>query len=338
MSMIEPLISVILPVYNGERFLRETIESVLNQTYKNFEFIIINDGSTDSSKEITSSYEDNRIVHLNLEQNRGVSNARNMGIALSKGEYIAFCDADDLCVPERLQCQLDYLLSHPTVDVCGSAYIIFSENGEEGLIQPLQTDQEIKEYFFKGNCMGQPTIMGKAAVFREYQYNPELEASEDYDLWARMGAGGVIFANLSSPLIRYRAHATQASKTKAMLLDRTAKAVCANYTVVFLDNSLISGYANSRELSFSDFETFVKELAITCASKAKDINTFRSLIALQCRKLNVFGISSFIKVVKITVIYKIRFPSKYLLNLFLLSLLSIKKDSSLFNTLTKLKI
>lgn len=336
--MSNPLISIIIPVYNGEKFLRETIESVLNQTYENFELIIVNDGSTDSSKAITSSYKDSRIVSLNLEQNRGVSNARNMGIALSKGEYIAFCDADDLCIPERLQCQLDYLLRHPSVDICGSAYIIFSENCEEELVQPLQTDQEIKEYFFKGNCMGQPTIMGKAAVFRKYQYNPELVASEDYDLWARMSAGGVIFANLSSPLIRYRAHATQASKTKAMLLDRTAKAVCANYAVIFLDSSRISEYANSKELSFSDFEIFVKELAITCGSKSKDINTFRSLIALQCRKLNVFGISAFIKMVKITVMYKIRFPSKYLLNLFLLSLLSIKKDSSLFNTLTKLKI
>src|ERR1700693_193106 len=139
--MAVPLISVIMPVYNGERFIRETIDSVLNQTYRNFEFIIVNDGSVDSTRQIISSYDDKRIIPLNLAINQGVSNARNTGTDLARGEFIAFCDADDLYDPGRLQTQLDFLTSNATVDVCGSYFVVF-ENEQEILVRHPLNDHE----------------------------------------------------------------------------------------------------------------------------------------------------------------------------------------------------
>lgn len=326
-----------MPVYNGEIYIRETIDSVLNQTYQNLEFIIVNDGSVDSTSQIINSYDDKRIISLNLTKNQGVSNARNMGTDLSKGEFIAFCDADDLYDPGRLQTQLDFLTRNPTVDVCGSYFIVL-ENGQETLIKHPLTDQEIKEHFFTGNCIGQPSVMGKSSVFRKYKYNPELQASEDYDLWARMATDGVVFANLPYPLVKYRLHPAQASKTKARLLHVTSKTVCTNYALAYLNNSIISEYSKAEETSFEDFNKFIAELSATCDNKSRDLNTFRPLIALQYKKLDRLGIRSFATLKLISFKYHLDFPAKYLVNVFLLSFIRVNKNSSLFDTLTKLKL
>jgi len=326
-----------MPVYNGEEFIRETIDSILNQTYRNFEFIIVNDGSVDSTKRIVGSYDDKRIVLLDLPTNRGVSNARNMGTDLSKGKFIAFCDADDLYDPGRLQTQLDFQNSHPTVDVCGSYFIVF-ENGQEKLVQHPLTDREIKEHFFTSNCIGQPSVMGKSEVFRQYKYNPGIQASEDYDLWTRMAIGGVVFANVPLPLVRYRLHPAQASKTKARLLYNTSNAICLNYTLAYLSNDIITQYVEAKVTSLADFRNFLAELSSTCIKKSRNLNIFRPLIALQYKKLDKFGIGAFATLRRMSAKYHLDFPAKYLLNVFLLSLLPVNRECSLFDTLTKLKL
>ncbi len=337
MATNSPLISVIMPVYNGERFIRETIDCVLDQTYRNFEFIIVNDGSVDSTQQIISFYDDKRIIPLNLTINQGVSNARNAGTDLAKGEFIAFCDADDLYDPGRLQTQLDFLTSNPTVDVCGSYFTVF-ENGQETLIKHPLTDSEIKEHFFTANCIGQPSVMGKSSVFRKYKYNPELQASEDYDLWARMAIGGVIFANVPFPMVKYRLHPAQASKTKARLLYITSNIICTNYTLAYLNNEIISGYSKAAEISLADFKKFIAELSSACSRKSADLNTFRPLIAIQYKKIDSLGIRSFAALKLISSKYHLHFPAKYLFNIFLLSFICVNRRSSLFDTLTKLKL
>lgn len=335
--MASPLISVIMPVYNGEKFIRETIDSILNQTYRNFEFIIVDDGSVDSTRQIISSYDDKRIIPLNLTRNQGVSNARNTGTDLARGEFIAFCDADDLYDPGRLQTQLDFLTRNATVDVCGSYFIVF-ENGQEQLVQHPLTDQEIKEHFFTANCIGQPSVMGKSHVFQRHKYNPELQASEDYDLWARMAIGGVIFANVPFPLVKYRLHPEQASKTKGRLLYNTSNIICTNYTLAYLNSDIISKYTKAEETSLADFRKFITELSLVCSRKPADLNTFRPLIALQYKKIDRLGLRSFVTLKLILSKYHLDFPAKYLLNIFLLSFIRVNRNSSLFDTLTKLKL
>jgi glycosyltransferase involved in cell wall biosynthesis len=331
------LISVIMPVYNGEKFIRETIDSVLKQTYEHFEFIIVNDGSTDSTQQIINSYDDGRMISLHLTKNQGVSNARNMGTDLSKGAFIAFCDADDIYDLNRLETQFEFLTKNPNIDVCGSYFTVF-ENGQEHLIKHPLTDYEIKEHFFTSNCIGQPSVMGKSEAFREIKYNPELEASEDYDLWARMANSGIVFANVPHSLVKYRLHPTQASKTKGRLLYLTSLTICTNYALSFLNNNAITEYSKAKEITLEDFKKFVAELSISCANKSKDINTFRSLTALQYKKINTIGIKSFFTLKMIESKYHLNFPGKYLLNIFLLSFIRTQKNSSLFDTLTKLKL
>jgi len=335
--MTKPLVSVIMPVYNGERFIRETIDSVLNQTYQNFEFIIVNDGSVDATQQIIDSYDDKRIIPLKLTQNQGVSNARNRGTDLSRGNYIAFCDADDLYDPGRLQTQLDFLTCNPVVDVCGSYFIVF-ENGQEQLIRHPLTDQEIKAHFFFSNCIGQPSVMGKSGVFHKYKYNPELQASEDYDLWARMAIGGIVFANVPYALVKYRLHPAQASKTKGRLLYITSNAISTNYTLAYLNNNIINEYSKVKETTLEDFRKFIAELSAVCNKKSRDMNTFRTLIALQYKKLDKFGLKSFATLKLISFKYHLDFPFKYLVNIFLLSFVRADKKSSIFDTLTKLKL
>ncbi len=326
-----------MPVYNGETYVRETIDSVLRQSFTNFEFIIVNDGSTDSTLQILESYDDKRIILVNLEQNRGVSNARNVGTDSAIGDYIAFCDADDLYDPNRLKAQLDYLIQNPAVDVCGSYFAVF-EGSHEVLVKHPLDDKVIKEHFFTSNCLAQPSIMGKANIFRDYKYNPDLQASEDYDLWTRMAIGGVVFGNVPYQLVNYRLHPTQASKTKSKLLYATSNAVCTDYTLAYLNNEKITRYSKSAELSLADFKEFLSELFASSIKKSRDINMFRPLIALQYRKLKTHRINAYMTLKMLASKYHLEFPPKYLLNIFLLSILPVSRKTKFFDTLTKLKL
>lgn len=337
MTLGAPLISIVMPVYNGAEYLCETMYSVLNQTCRDFEFIIVNDGSTDSTRQIIESYHDPRIIPVNLDENRGVSNARNLGVDSARGAYLAFCDADDLYDPARLQAQLDFLAGNPAVDVCGSYFYVL-EDGRKTLVEHPLADTEIKERFFTGNCLGQPSIMGKSRVFREYKYNPELKASEDYDLWARMALGGVVFANVPRPLVKYRLHPAQASKTRAKLLHDTSNRICTDYALAFLDSRELSGFVRDETAKLTDFKRFITELASACGKKSRDMNTFRPLIALQYKKLYHPGIFAYLTLRSIASRYGLNFPANYLLNIFLLSILPVNRNSSFFNTLTKLKL
>ncbi len=124
---MNPTISVVMPVYNGAKYLKEAIESVLNQSFKDFELILINDGSTDSSESIIKSFDEPRIVYLNNGGNLGLSKSFNKGIIAAKGTYIARMDADDVSLPNRFEIQLDYLDTHPNIGVIGTNIILINE-------------------------------------------------------------------------------------------------------------------------------------------------------------------------------------------------------------------
>ena len=126
-----PKISVIMPAYNAEQYISEAIESILGQTFADFEFIIIDDGSSDSTSGIIASYKDSRIRYFRNEKNLGIVGALNRGLALAAGEYIARMDADDISLPERFQTQCAYMEKHPDVGVCGTAIKVFGKNMEE---------------------------------------------------------------------------------------------------------------------------------------------------------------------------------------------------------------
>ncbi|MCB2425872.1 glycosyltransferase [Methylophaga pinxianii] len=203
----KPLVSVVMAVFNGGSYLPEAIESILNQTYKEFEFIIINDGSTDDSEKIINHYKntDSRIRVISRE-NKGLVNSLNEGIAIAQSEFIARMDADDVSLPERLSIQYDFLSKSKEVVCVGSDPIIIDDDGDEitRLFTPPDNDR-IQELLLSGHCpLEHPTVMFRKSIANSAgNYRKEFEMAEDYDLWLRIGEIGKL-ANISLPLLKYR--------------------------------------------------------------------------------------------------------------------------------------
>ena len=152
-------ISIIMPAYNAEKYIREAIESILNQTYTDFEFIIINDGSTDKTKEIIKSYSDPRIVYMENEENSGIVVTLNKGLKCAQGEYIARMDSDDISLPDRFEKQIAYMDKHKDVGVLGTSIIIFGEGIKEQIYQFDSKYKKAKADLFFNSSLAHPTVM-----------------------------------------------------------------------------------------------------------------------------------------------------------------------------------
>lgn len=214
------LISVIMPVYNAEKYLKESIESILNQTYKNFEFIIINDGSTDDSLKIINYYaaKDNRIRIISRE-NKGLVYSLNQGIKLAKGKYIARMDADDISIIDRFEKQIKYFDKNE-VDILGSFMKYFGDITENDLSQECNmnsniNDQNCEIAFLKSCALCHSSVMMKKSIFRNLiEYNCNFSHGEDYDLWLRALKSGYKIKKIEKVLVNMRCH--NDSKTKSI--------------------------------------------------------------------------------------------------------------------------
>ncbi|WP_051608621.1 glycosyltransferase [Selenomonas sp. FC4001] len=200
-----PLVSVLMPVYNAETYLYEAIISILNQSFEDFEFLIVDDGSTDHSMDIVHKFDDYRIKILHNDGNRGLVYSLNRGIKEAKGKYIARMDADDVSRPERLAKQADYMERHPDVAVCGSFIQTFFKN----VINSCQTypvrDEEIKGMMLFQSAFAHPAVMIRRdmLVLSNLYYREEMKHAEDYDLWSRM-MQKYRFYNIPEVLLNYR--------------------------------------------------------------------------------------------------------------------------------------
>lgn len=222
----EPTISVIMPVYNAAAYLKEAIESILGQTFKDFELIIINDGSTDNSSKVIESFKDERIRYLS-QKNRGVSISRNKAIKLAVGEFIAMQDADDISAKDRFIGQINFLEGNPRVGLVGTNYHVIDENGKLATTTDVFTDPEdlkLAEIF--SNQFGQGTVMIRKSYLKGLNYEENRKLAEDYDLWARLSHQTQI-ANLRKPLYSWRNAGTGASTNSENLeeLDREQMAI-----------------------------------------------------------------------------------------------------------------
>ena len=205
-----PKISVLMTTYNSQEYISEAIESILNQTFKDFEFIIINDGSTDKTAEIIKSYEDKRIKFIDNEKNQGLVTVLNQGLELCKGEYIARMDSDDISLPERFAKQVEYLDAHKEVGILGTSFYQFGKNVKEKIFIKKTNVTYLDAAL---DCpVAHPSIMMRKSVLDKYnlRYRPEYKHAEDYDLWARAIKYTKI-ENLPDVLLKYRYHATNIS-------------------------------------------------------------------------------------------------------------------------------
>lgn len=201
-----PVISVVMPVYNAEEYLDEAIKSILTQTYDNFEFIIVNDGSTDKSEEIIYSYKDPRIVYIKNETNLQIVKTLNRGITAAKGKYIARMDADDISLPQRFAKQILFMENNPNIAVCGTYIQIFGDK-EYTISYPLD-DTEIKTKLIFNTAIGHATILAKTNILKKFQYDEHYNKSEDYELWTRLLLE-YQGSNIPELLYRYRYHDNQ---------------------------------------------------------------------------------------------------------------------------------
>lgn len=212
-----PLVSIILPAYNCETYIASSVTSILEQVYDNFELIIVNDGSTDRTSKILSTLTDQRIRIINNDGNKGLIYSLNKAIDESKGEYIARMDADDVAANDRIEKQVHWLLHHPETAVIGTFIRIIDENGNEKadwkLDRATASADAIKKSMIRENCLAHPTIMARAEVLKRYKYAANQKNIEDYDLWLRMLADGLVIEKVPQPLLYYREHATSVTST-----------------------------------------------------------------------------------------------------------------------------
>jgi glycosyltransferase involved in cell wall biosynthesis len=216
-----PKISVIMSVFNGEKFLHSAIDSILNQSFRDFEFIIVNDGSTDNTLVILNLYalSDNRIIIINKE-NTGLSKSLNTGLSIAKGEYIARIDADDICLENRFLKQVKFLDTHSDYILVGSSVIYINEDDNFiGYSSPVITNKAIKKKLKKGNPIAHPSVMlRKTAIDAVNGYEENIKQTfEDFYLWHRIKNLGKFFT-FSTPLIKYRI---------------TNNSISSNYTVEY---------------------------------------------------------------------------------------------------------
>jgi len=219
-----------MAVFNGEKYLREAIDSVLAQTKTDFEFIIVDDGSTDSSKEIIRAYNDPRIRLLENPTNMRLPAALNKGIEVARSEYIARMDCDDICDPERLEKQFDYLQQHPEVVAVGTAATFMDEGGEEvGLFTPSDNHQVLVK-IFPGSPFIHPSVMFRKSTYLKAGKYPEFMrwGAEDAVLFGKMAKLGKL-SNLPQSYLKYRLVPAGASRKpadfRALLLRMTREAM-----------------------------------------------------------------------------------------------------------------
>jgi glycosyltransferase involved in cell wall biosynthesis len=214
-------------VYNAERHLVEAIESVLRQTYADFELLVINDGSTDRSLDIINSYAcRDRRVHVTDRANRGLIATLNEGLAQARGEYVARMDADDIAVPERLAKQVEWLRADPGCVVVGASFVLIDESGrQDATWHCFVNDVTIRHALPAEGCIPHPTAMfRRSAVIQAGGYRHDYVAAEDYDLWRRLARVGRL-KNLPEPLLYKRESDRQVSAKHADAQRQTADRV-----------------------------------------------------------------------------------------------------------------
>lgn len=225
-SKSAPVITVLLPVYNAQLYVREAVQSILSQSFQDFELIAIDDGSTDASGKILSELKslDARIVLISRE-NRGIVDTLNEGLALARGRWIARMDADDISMLTRFEKQLS-CLKDTGADMCGS-WVQHFGTADKRVIKHPQSDAAIKMGLLFGSSFAHPSVMIRASLLRTQKYDKAWDKCEDYELWERAAAAGWKMANVPEVLLLYRQHNTQISKITAYVQqEMTQKVRC----------------------------------------------------------------------------------------------------------------
>lgn len=209
---MNPVVSILMPVYKTAPYLQEAIDSILSQSFTDYELIVLNDCSPDNAEEILNQYDDPRIVRYCGKENQGLSTVLNIGLDMAKGKYIARMDSDDISLPERLKTQVDYLESHPDIDLCSCGMKLFGAKEGNWIRESDPEKVKITALFFS-------PILHASSVWRkdsfernDLRFRQEMVPAEDYDLWCRALTKGLKLINLPDCLYLYRIRPEQATE------------------------------------------------------------------------------------------------------------------------------
>ena len=245
-----PKISVIMSVFNGMPYLSEAVSSILGQSFTDFEFIIVNDASKDNSLKFLKSIKDKRIKILNNQTNLGLAASLNKALKAANGQYIARMDADDISLTNRLKMQIEFLVTNPKIDICGTWAKLIDENGRTiGEVHKPTHDKEIKKMNKWITGLIHPSWFGKKSVFEDLNgYNPKYDMVEDYDFLIR--AKKFKMANLKEELLLWRTIRNRRSQKSIEKMYRKSLSVRLHYF-------------NSGEFGLSYFPYLIRSLITT---------------------------------------------------------------------------
>lgn len=262
------MIDIILPVYNSEKYINESISSILAQTYDNFRLLVFNDASTDNTKEIIRAFNDKRIIYFESKQNIGCAKALNTLLMFSDAKYIARMDADDIALEKRLETQFNFMESNPEYVLCGTWLKTFGYEEFE-VYYPVDSE-EIRVHLLSYCCIGHPTVMFRNGTF---QYDSRYEYAEDYHAWAMLSKDKRnLMANIPAVLLEYRLHTQQisalknqeqfniANKIKIQLLNNLSKQFTEREISAFL--FLVNVYSENGSFTLSEIENFIEKVLI----------------------------------------------------------------------------
>jgi glycosyltransferase involved in cell wall biosynthesis len=236
-----PNISIVMTTYNSSKYIKECIESVLDQNFKNYEFIIVDDGSTDNTIEIIQSYEDSRIILISNAHN--YIQSLNIGINKAQSKYIARMDSDDIMLMERLKLQYDFMESHPQIDICGGAAQTFDQTTKTTKLNVSTNHIDIVLNFMFGNSIIHPSVIIKRDILKIFPckkniyecYNPQYIYAEDYKMWTDLAIKGYQFANIPEVIIKYRISENQVTQMKNKEMMVCSRKISAEYIESVVD-------------------------------------------------------------------------------------------------------
>ncbi len=259
------LVSVILPVYNAELYVRESIQSILNQSFSDFELIVLNDGSTDASERVILEFQDERIKYVKNETNLKLIDTLNLGLKLAQGKYIARIDADDVAFPFRFEKQITFLENNPDFGLVGSFAECFGDTNE--ILKYVEEDQDIRFAILTHNPFIHSTIMVLSTVLKENNlaYKKDQLHVEDYDLWIQL----LTFTKsklIPECLIKYRVHENQVSTVHRELQKLNAENLQKSYFI-----SVFNGISNLDEMCSIFYDQFFIEQIILFIKNYKKI-------------------------------------------------------------------
>jgi len=333
----KPVISVVMAVYNGEKFLVEAIESVINQSFSNFEFIIVNDGSTDGSVKILAEYakRDSRICLIN-RANRGLIDSLNDAIVCARGEWIARMDADDISLPDRFEKQLAWL-KKTDADICGG-WVKLIGAWPNKVRRYYESAEAIRLNLLFGSAFAHPTIMFRTCLAKANPYNKKSLYVEDYDLWTRLTKLGAKMTNCPSVLLRYRIHPMQTTSIRQRQQRENMLGIFESYSKYFFG---VNVEKNPGYLLVADKTQYIDEVGFYEAT-----DFFKNLIAQHSDPQGVVSNNAFafftrcasfgpIRLMQVAYGFKLSFFQRVIL--LFLSLLRVDSKSRLYQLLYKMR-